>query len=113
LIVTIISMALATTMSAVAWRLWRTERGRSQARVAALAAEIHRTDQPEKVGLPIAFSQVETGGADLFTTAQTVESGSRLAAVVASGVVVVGLVAALLVLMTGSGARVTETVTPG
>ena len=44
LIVTVASMLLAAMMSMVAWRLARDERRRSDARVAALAAEIH---QPE------------------------------------------------------------------
>ena len=40
LIVTVTSMLLAAIMSAIAWRLSGDERRRSDARVAALAAEI-------------------------------------------------------------------------
>jgi hypothetical protein len=41
LVVTISSMLLAATMSAIAWRIAAKERRRSDARVAVLAAEIH------------------------------------------------------------------------
>jgi len=41
LIVTLISMLLAAIMSVIAWRIAREERRRSEARVAALSAEIH------------------------------------------------------------------------
>jgi hypothetical protein len=41
LIVTVTSMLLAAVMSAIAWRIALDERRRSEARVAALAAEIH------------------------------------------------------------------------
>jgi len=41
LIVTLSSMLLAAIMSLVAWRMAAEERRRSEARVAALAAEIH------------------------------------------------------------------------
>src|SRR5262245_32377105 len=41
LIVTISSMLLAAIMSVIAWRIAAQERRRSQARIAALAAEIH------------------------------------------------------------------------
>jgi len=41
LIVTFVSMALAAVMSLIAWRIGAEERRRSDARVAALAAEIH------------------------------------------------------------------------
>src|SRR4051794_39718982 len=41
LTVTVISLLLATIMSVIAWRMTGDERRRSDARVAALAAEIH------------------------------------------------------------------------
>ena len=41
LVVTLTSMLLAAIMSVIAWRISRDERRRSEARVAALAAEIH------------------------------------------------------------------------
>jgi hypothetical protein len=44
LVVTVTSMLLAAIMSAIAWRLARDEGRRSDARVAALAAEIHEID---------------------------------------------------------------------
>ena len=41
LIVTVSSMAVAAIMSVIAWRLAAAERRRSEARIAALSAEIH------------------------------------------------------------------------
>lgn len=49
ILVTLLSLALAAVMTTVAWRLTREERRRSDARVAALAAELQgsgRTPQP-------------------------------------------------------------------
>ena len=44
LIVTLLSGALAAVMSAIAWRVAREERLRAEARIAALALEIHADD---------------------------------------------------------------------
>ena len=41
LVITVLSGALATVMSVIAWRVARDERRRTDARIAALAAEIH------------------------------------------------------------------------
>ena len=41
ILVTLLSLALATVMTVLAWRLAREQRRRSDARVAELAAEIH------------------------------------------------------------------------
>src|SRR5438874_1515081 len=41
ILVTLLSLTLAAVMTTLAWRLAREERRRSDARVAALAAEIH------------------------------------------------------------------------
>jgi hypothetical protein len=46
LAITGVSLALAAFMSAVAWRMRREERRRSDARVAMLAAEIYKDDAP-------------------------------------------------------------------
>lgn len=52
-LITIASLAVAATMSVVAWRLARDERARSEARVAALAAAIDDLgDQPLLVATP-------------------------------------------------------------
>jgi hypothetical protein len=48
LLVTIISMLLALIMSVIAWRVGKEERRRSEARVAALAADIHETTRIER-----------------------------------------------------------------
>ena len=45
-LVTLLSIALAGVMTTLAWRLAREERRRSDARVAALSAEIHADDLP-------------------------------------------------------------------
>jgi hypothetical protein len=86
LIVTLLSLALAATMSLVAWRVVREERRRSDARVAALAAEIHGEAQPV--------------GHELFVT-EDASRGSR-AAIIAGAALGLGALAAVL-LLTSSG----------
>ena len=94
IITTILSVTLAAIMSVVAWRLTREERRRSEARVAALAVEIHG-DAPVAVAT----------SSDLFAAPQPgASSGSRLAAVIALGVFVAGSGAALAVVLS-SGSR--------
>jgi hypothetical protein len=63
LIVTVASMLLAAMMSMVAWRLARDERRRSEARVAALAAEIHESEgDAGRVPLDPPFIPAAPGG---------------------------------------------------
>jgi hypothetical protein len=95
-LVTLLSLTLAAVMTTLAWRLAREERRRSDARVALLAAEIRADD------LVLRQTPVATGS-DLFAAAQPTQSSSRLAAVLATGVVVVGSAAALVVVLSGSG----------
>jgi len=58
LIVTLISMLLAAIMSVIAWRIAREERRRSEARVAALSAEIHAS----AAGQPPMVMPAQAGG---------------------------------------------------
>lgn len=93
ILVTVLSLTLATVMTVLAWKLAREERRRSEARVAALAAEIHTGGD-----LPLRFPQRQSATAtsgDLFTTAQP--ERSRLAAIAAIGALTVVSVGVLLI----------------
>ena len=108
IITTILSVTLAAVMSGVAWHLMREERRRSEARVAALAVEIHGAGPPPAITNDVPFGEAPVAVAtssDLFAAAQPgASSGSRLAAVIALGVFVVGSGAALAVVLS-SGSR--------
>ena len=87
IVVTLLSLAVAGAMSVVAWRVARDERRRSEARVAALAADIRSTD------VDLALSPGTAGAASsgsMFTFMQPVTALPRLATVVLAGVLVVG-----------------------
>ena len=113
--VTLVSMLLAAIMSVVAWRLAGDERRRSDARVEALAAEIHDGSaadfdagrlssrvhddlelRPAPAAAPRAAAATPS---DLFATAQPSAAASRFAAVVGIGVLVFGGAAALAVVL--------------
>jgi hypothetical protein len=100
--VTLVSLFVAIAMTAVAWRMAAEERRRSSARVATLAADIHDAD------LDLRADDVDGGGsasADMFAIAQPAPSGSRLATVVACGVIIVGSLATVgLLISSGSHA---------
>lgn len=89
LLVTLVSMSLAAIMGIVAWHSSREEGRRSEARIAALAAEIH--DEP-------AGSQAaaEPSG-DLFAARPPARAGLRFATVAAGGLFVCASAAALAV----------------
>ena len=87
LLVTLISMLLAAIMSAVAWHSSREERRRSDARIAALAAEIH--------GEPASGPAVVAGAEGMFAAPQPARSGFRFATVAAGGLFVCGVFAAI------------------
>lgn len=92
LLITLLSLAVAGTMSVVAWRVAREARLRSEARVAALAADIRAesADRPaERAGV--------VGPASMFASVQPSAAFPRLAAVVVAGALVVGGGAALVV----------------
>jgi hypothetical protein len=100
ILITLISLAVAATMSLVAWRVARDERRRSEARVGALAADIRSAD----VDLPLsADTAADVSSASMFTFIQPVTALPRLATVVLAGVLVVGAGAALLVALGRSG----------
>lgn len=108
LVVTLLSLTLAAIMSAVAWRLTRTERRRSEARVAPLAVEIHGAGAPGTVTNDLPFGEAPVGvetSSDLFAAPHPgASSSSRLAAVIALGIFVVGSGAALAVVLS-NGSR--------
>ena len=85
LIVTLTSMLLAAVTSTIAWRLSGEERRRSEARIAALSAEIH-----ESIPVPVPRT------ADLFVLAAP-RSGTRTFGVLAGGAVVFAVAMAILV----------------
>ena len=104
-LVTVISIALAAVMGIVAWRIGNQERRRSEARVAALAAEIHGA---EPLPLRIVATDLELrprGGAgasaDMFAVAERGEASRRWPAVMAAGVFVVATAIALIIVLSG------------
>ena len=116
LIVTLTSMLLAAIMSVIAWRIAGDDRRRSDARVAALSAEIHdaaptpfaivaearaarRADdagQRWEKDLELRPAGRAPAGARIFATRQA-PSGARLFAVVAGGALVFGAVIAVAI----------------
>ena len=109
ILITLISLAVAGTMSIVAWRVAREERRRSEARVAALAADIRGAD----VDLLLSTGTASAASSDsMFTFIQPVTSLPRLATVVLAGVMVVGTGAALLVALGRSGDVAAKPVSP-
>jgi hypothetical protein len=120
LLVTIISLLLTIIMGVIAWRAAQEERRRSDARVAALASEVHDTNRPRVVpraepDLDLrrpAEAPIALPPAGLFATSAAVRTGPRLSTVVGIGVLVFGAVAAVAVMLgTGSSAS-TEPVAP-
>jgi hypothetical protein len=111
LLVTLSSMLLAAIMSLVAWRIAGDERRRSEARVEALAADIHGVQRVAPRGLTDDLELHHDGGAsagaELFAAAQP-RSGSRLPAVVAASVLVVAAAAALLIVAGGGSSATTH-----
>jgi len=97
LLVAVTAMVLTATMSAVAWNRSREEQRRSEARIAALAADIH--DEPRR-----GASIVGSSG-DLFTTRQPAHGGSRFATVAAAGLFVCGSIAALAVVSSSASGQ--------
>ncbi len=108
--ITVVSLLVAIAMTWVAWRLAQAERRRSDARVAALAAEIHRdplADLPiyraESIVQRPALRAPVTDGNPMFAAAPAA-ARSRVAAASAAGVFVVGSGAALAVVLGGPSA---------
>jgi len=96
-VVTLVSLVVAVTMSVAASRMVREERRRSDARVAALAADIRGED------LPLRESARPTEAAALFATPPTMPARSRLGVAIVLGALVVGTGAALAIVFSGAG----------
>jgi hypothetical protein len=113
LLVTIISALLTVIMSVIAWRTAREEKRRTDARVAALAADIHQIDR-----LRTAVRRTEPElelrrepemplhAAGLFETTATTRTGPRFGAVAAIGLLVFAAAAAIVVTL-GNGSSAT------
>ncbi len=98
-VVTLFSLALAATMTAVAWRLARDEQRRSAARVAALAAEITRdTDQ---VPMDLDLRAADATGPSVLPHPPTDRQRRRLVLGVGIGIAIAAAVAALAVPLGG------------
>jgi len=109
LLVTLTSTLLAAIMSLVAWRIAGDERRRSEARIAALAADIHGEYAAPRVqsdDLELRPRSAATAGADLFTAQP--RAGARWPTVVAAGVFVFATVAALLIVLGGGSGATTQ-----
>ena len=114
LLVTLSSMLLAAIMTAIAWRVAHDERRRSDARVAALAAEIHGgaavktipdlaiRRAPESTAIAAAPARGTAAAAHLFEPPSGYATGSRFGVVAAAGVLVVAGAAAAIVVFSGS-----------
>jgi hypothetical protein len=121
LLVTIISLLLTVIMSVIAWRAAHEEKRRTDARIAALAAEIHDTSRPQAVrhaepDLDLRRSvemPLPLQSSGLFETGAATRSGPRLATVVGIGVLVFGALAAMAVMLgTGSSAATARVAAP-
>jgi hypothetical protein len=96
-LVTLVSLAVAVAMSAIAWRLARDDRERSAARVAALAAELRSVDSAND--LPLAANPTSVALIPMFATSGEQPERSRF--VLAATIVLAGgaLGAALVLLV--------------
>ena len=103
LVLTIGSLLLAVAMTGVAWRVSREEHRRAQARIAALAAEIHESSKSEVRSLSDQTSdfQLQTSPRDLFVRSPP-KSARRFGTVVAAGVFVCATVGAFAVISSRS-----------
>ncbi len=103
-VITLLSITVATAMSIVAWRAVRNERRRSDARVSALAADIHGRDT---MRTPDGDLPLREGPAvstrPMFARAQPTPGRPRLTVAAALGVLAVGASAALVVVLGGAG----------
>ena len=119
LIVTVTSLLIAAIMSGVAWRLASEERRRSDARVAALSAEIHEIDgnvervlldPPQSNSNDLAYNSRPMGN-PLFAAPQP-RSGARPLAAFVVGALVVGAVGAMAVVVPRTLTRPSRVVPP-
>jgi len=112
LLVTVISIALAAVMGIVAWRIAREEARRSEARIAALAAEIHGADalplRPVATDLELRPRPVAAASGEMFGGAAQAQARARWPAVLAAGIFVVATAGALVVVLSGGPAATTH-----
>jgi hypothetical protein len=108
IVVTLVSTAAAVAMSVVAWRLARNERRRSEARIAALAAEIGA--EPLDEPLRPLFDNRPVVGVDMFT-ATPLDHHERSWTAATVGVLAVGSAVWAAVIL-GTGARSTSAADP-
>jgi len=113
LVVTLVSMVLAVVMTVVAWRAAREERRRSEARVAALAADIQTAVAASAVGMRAeprlrAVAQPPASGGDLFAAGPSAAS-SRSVIVIGVGLFVFATAAVLAVVLSGGSRSRTAT----
>jgi hypothetical protein len=95
IIITLLSLTVAAATSIVAWRAVRNERRRSEARVTALAADIHGRDTaPAGTAMPTR---------SMFESADLEQTRLRLAVALGLGMLVVVAGAALAVVLGGAG----------
>ena len=111
-IVTLTSMLLAAAMSMIAWRIAGDERRRSDARVAALAAEIHGAGADEApIAWDLPLTGVQSGRApDLFVPRSSPRS--RSAALFAIGAIVIGGAVASALFLGGKSGPTARTARP-
>jgi hypothetical protein len=113
-VITISSLLFAAVMTLITWRVMRHERRRSDARVAALAADIHAEDSSVgSASEPIVPHETPAAAfaGDLFASRQLTRSGSRALSTVAVGGLVVAAGVALVVVL-GSGDNPTTPASP-
>jgi hypothetical protein len=107
ILVTLISLVLAVIMTVIAWRVSQEERRRSEARVAALAADIRdgdpalRDDLPLDAGLHLQGEPASAAPFGMFAVPAASHSNGRLAAGVLIGLLVFGSAVAVAVVFGG------------
>lgn len=106
--VMVASMVVAVGAALLAWTLFREDRERSVARVAALAAEIEGSEA-RAFRTEHGDTAVEAGGGALFGPPTTESSVRRLApALIAAGVLAVGAIAVIMALGGDAGTAAAE-----
>src|SRR5438128_523546 len=112
ILVTLLSLTLAAVMTTLAWRLAREERRRSDARVAALAAEMHVGERD----LPLHYVAPVVTSRDLFEApSDRPTSSSRMAAAMVGAASLVACVAIVWYLAAhlSAGKPATDAAHPG
>jgi hypothetical protein len=104
-LVTVLSIVVAVVMSIVAWRATREERRRSDARVAALAADIHQSlDLDLRPATSSASAEAITGTVSsqpMFAPESSKPTAGRWGLALATGGLIVATAAAAAIVFTG------------